>query len=214
MPSFAAVAGLISTQLLHIADVIGSGISCSHGRCASEPSRNALEAYGRKWNGNCRRRRRTAARRTANGRVCAAGAAGVVEGSGQRSPPAALLLRLGPRVEASTCVGSAENRLASASPRILPRQIERLRQPPADIEQHVGSRPRLVQRLHRRAARRWPRRPSSPIRAAPRPTTRGTSGPAGSDPRAQLVSSRKLPKLTMYGTFSSASRTLHAFGAP
>ena len=48
MPSFAAVAGLISTQLLHIADVIGSGSSCSHGRCASEPSRNADETYGRK----------------------------------------------------------------------------------------------------------------------------------------------------------------------
>ena len=40
MPSFAAVAGLISTQLLHIAEVSGSGISCSHGRCASDPSRN------------------------------------------------------------------------------------------------------------------------------------------------------------------------------
>ena len=38
MPSFAAVCGLISTQLLHIADVSGSGISCSHGRCAAEPS--------------------------------------------------------------------------------------------------------------------------------------------------------------------------------
>src|SRR6185436_2196418 len=46
IPSFVAVAGLISTQLLHIADVIGSGSSCSHGRCASEPSRNAEETYG------------------------------------------------------------------------------------------------------------------------------------------------------------------------
>src|SRR6185503_12644434 len=53
MPSFAAVAGLISTQLLHMADVIGSGISCSQGRCASEPSRNWFDEYGRKWNGYC-----------------------------------------------------------------------------------------------------------------------------------------------------------------
>src|SRR4051812_17045481 len=53
IPPAAAVFGLISTQLLHIADVIGSGSSCSHGRCASEPSRNAYEAYGRKWNGYC-----------------------------------------------------------------------------------------------------------------------------------------------------------------
>jgi len=35
--------GLISTQLLHIADVSGSGISCSHGRWASDPSRKALD---------------------------------------------------------------------------------------------------------------------------------------------------------------------------
>ena len=48
-PSFTAVLGLISIQLLHIADVIGSGISCSHGRCASEPSKNVLDGYGRKW---------------------------------------------------------------------------------------------------------------------------------------------------------------------
>src|SRR5262245_46253800 len=51
-PSLAAVAGLISIQLLHIADVIGSGSSCSHGRCASDPSRNAEDAYGRKFSGN------------------------------------------------------------------------------------------------------------------------------------------------------------------
>src|SRR5262245_63235194 len=50
-PSFTAVLGLISIQLLHIADVIGSGISCSHGRCASEPSKNVLDGYGRKWKG-------------------------------------------------------------------------------------------------------------------------------------------------------------------
>src|SRR5215510_1669163 len=50
-PSFAAVVGLISIQLLHIADVIGSGSSCSHGRWASDPSRNADEAYGRKLSG-------------------------------------------------------------------------------------------------------------------------------------------------------------------
>src|SRR5262245_53162266 len=53
IPSFAAVAVLISTQLLHIADVIGSGISCSHGRCASDPSRKADDGYGRKWSGYC-----------------------------------------------------------------------------------------------------------------------------------------------------------------
>src|SRR6266508_3835426 len=51
IPSFAAVAVLISTQLLHIADVIGSGISCSQGKCASDPSRNADDGYGRKWSG-------------------------------------------------------------------------------------------------------------------------------------------------------------------
>src|SRR5262245_40592942 len=50
-PSFAAVAGLTSTQLLHIAEVIGSGSSCSHGKCASDPSRNADETYGSKWIG-------------------------------------------------------------------------------------------------------------------------------------------------------------------
>src|SRR6185295_16889433 len=51
MFSRAAVDGLISTQLLHIADVSGSGSSCSHGRCAVDPSPNAVDAYGRKWNG-------------------------------------------------------------------------------------------------------------------------------------------------------------------
>src|SRR5262249_40245005 len=53
MPSFDAVWGLISTHVLHIAVLIGSGISCSHGRCAVDPSRNACDANGRKWNGNC-----------------------------------------------------------------------------------------------------------------------------------------------------------------
>src|SRR6516162_4947979 len=48
---FAAVCGLISTQLLHIADVSGSGSSCSQGRCAVDPSPNAVDAYGKKWNG-------------------------------------------------------------------------------------------------------------------------------------------------------------------
>src|SRR5579885_2122966 len=48
MPIFSAVFGLISTQLLHIAEVSGSGSSCSHGRCAVEPSPNAGDAYGRK----------------------------------------------------------------------------------------------------------------------------------------------------------------------
>jgi len=48
MPSFSAVFELIYTQLHHIADVSGSGNSCSHGRCASDPSRNAVDAYGRK----------------------------------------------------------------------------------------------------------------------------------------------------------------------
>ena len=43
-PIAAAVLGLISIQLDHIAVVSTSGISCSHGRCASEPSRNAWEA--------------------------------------------------------------------------------------------------------------------------------------------------------------------------
>src|SRR5262245_62159556 len=45
-----AVSRLISTQLLHIALDIGSGNSCINGRCASEPSRNAMDGYGRKWN--------------------------------------------------------------------------------------------------------------------------------------------------------------------
>ena len=47
-PSFAAVCGLSSTQLLHIADVSGSGSSCSHGKCADDPSPNATDSYGRK----------------------------------------------------------------------------------------------------------------------------------------------------------------------
>src|SRR5262245_65543124 len=51
MPRRPAVPGLISTQLLHIADVSGSGISCSHGRCATDPSPNCCDRYGRKWNG-------------------------------------------------------------------------------------------------------------------------------------------------------------------
>ena len=46
--SRSAVCGLISTQLLHIAEVNGSGISCSQGRCALEPSPNCSDAYGRK----------------------------------------------------------------------------------------------------------------------------------------------------------------------
>src|ERR1043165_9815367 len=53
MPSFDAVCGLISTHVLHIAVLIGSGISCSQGRCAVDPSRNACDANGRKWNGYC-----------------------------------------------------------------------------------------------------------------------------------------------------------------
>jgi hypothetical protein len=53
IPRRAAVWVLISTQLLHIALEITSGISCSQGRWASEPSRNACDAYGRKWNGYC-----------------------------------------------------------------------------------------------------------------------------------------------------------------
>src|SRR5262245_17668712 len=52
-PSFAAVAGFTSTQVLHIADVNGSGISWSHGRWASDPSRKVDDEYGRKWKGNC-----------------------------------------------------------------------------------------------------------------------------------------------------------------
>src|SRR4051812_30274138 len=48
---FAAVCGLISIQLLHIADVIGSGISWSHGRCDTVPSLKVCDANGRKWNG-------------------------------------------------------------------------------------------------------------------------------------------------------------------
>src|ERR1051325_2516705 len=51
MPSLAAVCGFSSTQLLHIADVNGSGSSWSHGRCAEDPSPNAIDAYGRKWYG-------------------------------------------------------------------------------------------------------------------------------------------------------------------
>src|SRR5712691_5905712 len=51
--SRSAVCGLISTQLLHIAEVSGSGISCSHGRCAVDPSPNCCDTYGRKWKGNC-----------------------------------------------------------------------------------------------------------------------------------------------------------------
>src|SRR5215813_5339199 len=50
IPSLSAVCRLISTQLLHIALDIGSGNSCIKGRCASEPSRNAIDGYGRKWN--------------------------------------------------------------------------------------------------------------------------------------------------------------------
>ena len=37
IPSFVAVVGLISTQLLHIALDMGSGSSCRTGKCASEP---------------------------------------------------------------------------------------------------------------------------------------------------------------------------------
>src|SRR5580765_5918371 len=51
IPSFDAVCGLISTHVLHIAVLIGSGISCIHGRCAVDPSRNACDENGRTWNG-------------------------------------------------------------------------------------------------------------------------------------------------------------------
>src|SRR5437660_4824715 len=51
IPSRDAVCGLISTHVLHIAVLIGSGISCIHGRCAVEPSRNACDENGRKWKG-------------------------------------------------------------------------------------------------------------------------------------------------------------------
>src|SRR5262245_806570 len=53
IPARAAVCGLISTQLLHIADVSGSGISCSHGRCAADPSPNCDDGYGWKCSGYC-----------------------------------------------------------------------------------------------------------------------------------------------------------------
>src|SRR5580765_4225425 len=49
--SRSAVCGLTSTQLLHIAEVNGSGSSCSHGRCALDPSPNCNETQGRRWNG-------------------------------------------------------------------------------------------------------------------------------------------------------------------
>ena len=161
MPSCAAVSGLISTQLLHIADVSGSGISCSHGRCASDPSRNCGDGYGRKWNGYCcaspsncgsatsaqlgvdRRRRR--GRRPRRRR--------------QRAPPAALLLRVGPRVAAFGQRRQRRERRRQHLLERLPRQLDRRRQLPADLEQHVRRRARLVQRLHHR--RRDARRPAS-----------------------------------------------------
>src|SRR5256885_7298646 len=52
MPNRSAVRGLISAQVLHIAVLMGSGISCSHGKCAVDPSRNACDGNGRKGNGD------------------------------------------------------------------------------------------------------------------------------------------------------------------
>src|SRR5262249_45640563 len=50
-PRRCAVLGLISIQLLHVADARGPGSPCGRGRCGSEPSRNAADGYGRKWKG-------------------------------------------------------------------------------------------------------------------------------------------------------------------
>src|SRR5262245_12995311 len=88
-PSLVAVAVLISTQLLHIADVSGSGITCNHGRCASEPSRNALEAYGRKCIGYCAASPSNCGSENANGFVCAGAAAVVASAAGSmpHQPP-------------------------------------------------------------------------------------------------------------------------------
>src|SRR5690242_10224249 len=48
MPSSLAFFSLISTQLHHIPDVIGSGVSCSQGRWACDPSYSICDAYGMK----------------------------------------------------------------------------------------------------------------------------------------------------------------------
>ena len=163
MPSRSAVAGLISTQLLHIADVSGSGISCSHGRCASEPSRKAFEGYGRKWNGYCsalavelRRGKRQWGGRS---RPPAVPAAVRPAGSVPDQTPFACA-----SVHASTSGGrrgQAGKRRAEHLVECLPRQVER----PAKR----AARSRGARRASRvsgaaaawRAAPRWPR-PSWP----------------------------------------------------
>ena len=136
MPSFPAACGFISTQLHHIAVVSGSGSSCSHGRCASDPSSNACDGYGAKWNGYacaspsnsgrapCRRRRCRGARRRGRGRP-------------SRSCDGRLGLRLSP--------APSPRRSATAA------AGQRLLQPPSYLEQHVGRRARVVERLHRRS---------------------------------------------------------------
>ena len=183
MPSFDAVAGLISIQLLHIAEVRGSGISCSHGRCASDPSRNALDEYGRKCSGYCA----TSPANTSSGnghRQCPCWRQRwASERRWERAPPAALLLRIGPRVERRRR-RQRRNRSRSAAPRSSPT---------ADSAGAPAvARRRAARQVWRAsgaaasspAARHWPRPPSNPIPATPPTTTRGMSDRAGSGPTA------------------------------
>ena len=145
MPSRSAVCGLISTQLLHIAVVSGSGSSCSHGRCASEPSRSACDAYGRKWNGYCAARRRRTARcapgrrRDAAARAGAAAAGRPLRGGRRGLPAPAASPRRSATAAADSAAASAAARRRAA--RRASRACRRAAASPAGHGRHGAAAP-------------------------------------------------------------------------
>ena len=151
-PSVSAVFGLISTQLLHIADVIGSGSSCSQGRCASEPSRNCSDVIRQE--------------------VIRILAGVAVEGGGRRTSRAPVsrppVRRCGPaQVPPSASAARPTSRPASARRTRRPRRCASKRR----LDHLVERLPRQVERLLQLAARR---------RAGHRPSR--ASGTAASSP--------------------------------
>src|SRR5687768_14834738 len=213
IPRRAAVVGLISIQLLHIAEVSGSGISCSHGRCAVEPSRNWFDGYGRKWNGYW------SAAPSNSGSTNAAepapppatgAAVASAAGSVPHQPPfswASVHVSIPSLID-----GSAANDAANTSSNVC-----------------QGSSTGICSRRPRSSSTSGIARVSySGIITGAATLATDTSDPDSGSPSDQdsrnewsgrirsarmLVSSRKLPKLTMYGTFWSASRSFQARGA-
>ena len=130
------------------------------------------------------RRRRTAARRTSRARRGARrrrrGAAPPSEaGSVPHQPPfSCASVQASPP---SAAGGNAANVAPSISSNVSHGRSSGVCRRRPTSSSTSARRARLVQRRHHRRRHAGHGRPASPIRARPRPTTRGTSGRAGSD---------------------------------